>query len=128
MVAINKGASRKPELRETLSQIAFLGLEHGFEVKAMHVKGVDNLAEAPSRGKAPTIDHDYTFRFYEDFNQPRHTVDCCSAVSGYNVQPGCTTFFSMANPVENYVASLVGKKVWANIPFHSLRPILDALV
>lgn len=127
-MAINKGASRKPELRETLLKIALLGLEAGFEVKAMHVKGVDNPADAPSRGKTATVDHDYTFRYFQDFNQPRHSVDCCTAVSGYNAQPGCTSFFSPACPVQENVAFLVGKKLWANIPFHSLHPILDAIV
>jgi hypothetical protein len=128
VVAINKGASRKLELRETLLQIAHLGIKHGFELKARHVKGVDNPADAPSRGKAQSVNYDYTFRFFQDFNQPLHTVDCCAASSGYNAQPGCTTHFSAANPVQNNVPRLVGQKLWANIPFPHINSILAAIV
>ena len=125
--AVNKGASRKPALRATLLEIALLGLQRGFEVKATHVKGEDNPADAPSRGLAPTRTSDFTFAHFERFNSPRATVDCCAAADGYNVQPGCTQWFSVANPVQNNVPALMGKVLWANIPFSQVGSVLDAI-
>ena len=128
VAALNKGASRKPALRDTLLQIAKLGLEYGFEVKAVYIKGELNPADAPSRGKRPTSRQDWTFMHFAEFNSPAAEVDCCAAVSGYNAQPGCTTWYSAVNPVQAHVRDLAGKVLWANIPFAELDPILDALV
>jgi hypothetical protein len=126
--AVNKGASRKPALRKTLLEMALLGLEFGFEVKAKHVKGKENPADAPSRGKEATSSQDYTFAFFDAFNSPPASVDCCAAVDGYNKMPGCSEWLSAARPVQANVASLVGKTLWANPPFAEAGPILDALV
>ena len=49
MSALNKGASRIPTLRPVLLNIALLGLQNSFEVKAKYIKGPDNPADAPSR-------------------------------------------------------------------------------
>ena len=126
--AINKGASRKLPLRATLLSIARLGMEYGFEVKAVYIKGELNPADAPSRGKQKTSRKDWTFMHFEQFNSPPAEVDCCAAVSGYIVQPGCTTWYSAADPVQNHVKDLVGKVLWANAPFAELDTILDTIV
>jgi hypothetical protein len=126
--AINKGASRKPALRATLLKIALMGLEFKFQVRARHVKGVDNPADAPSRGKQPARTQDYTFSEFHRFNTHKAQVDCCAAASGYNVQPGCTEFYSTAKPVQDHVPDLVGKVLWANVPFISAGLVLDAIV
>ena len=128
MAALNKGASRKPLLRDTLLRIALLGLECNFEVKSKHIKGELNPADAPSRGRRPTSTQDWFFVHMEQFNHPPAEVDCCAASSGYNVQPGCTTWYSAARPVQNHVQELVGKVLWANIPFDQADIIIPALV
>lgn len=128
VTAVNKGASRKPALRETLLKIASLGLEYGFEVKAVYIKGELNPADAPSRGKQPTTRQDWTFMHFTDFNNPPAEVDCCAAVSGYNVQPGCTVWYSAADPVQDHVRDIAGKVLWANAPFAELDSILDSIV
>jgi hypothetical protein len=126
--AVNKGASRKPALRPILLRIALLGLEYGFELKAKHVKGVDNPADDPSRGRKKTTSCDWTFRHFAQFNNPPAQVDCCAAESGYNVQRGCTTWFSAARPVQDNTDALVGKVLWANPPFQQIGPILQTIV
>lgn len=126
--AVNKGASRKPALRPILLDIALLGIQHGFELKARHIKGELNPADAPSRGAQRSTSSDWTFAYFEQFNNPPAEVDCCAAASGYNVQPGCTEWFSAVKPVQQHVEQLVGKTLWANIPFNQLDPIMDAIV
>lgn len=128
VAAINKGASRKLPLRKTLLRIAQLGMQYGFEVKAVYIKGECNPADAPSRGKQKTSRQDWTFMHFEQFNSPAAEIDCCAAVSGYNVQPGCTIWYSAADPVQNHVRDLVGKVIWANPPFAELDTILDTIV
>lgn len=128
VIAVNKGASRKPALRPILLQIALLGIEYNFEVKALHIKGELNPADAPSRGKRKPVSSDWTFTEFARFNHPPAEIDCCAAASGYNVQPGCTTWFSMVNPMQNNVNKLVGKVMWANAPFQQVESALDAIV
>ena len=128
VAAINKGASRIPELRTTLLQIAKLGLQYGFEVKAKHVKGELNPADAPSRGKVKTSSQDWTFIDFHKYNHPPAEIDCCAAESGYNVQPGCTAWFSAARPVHEHIDVLVGKVLWANVPFAEADTVLAAIV
>lgn len=128
LAAVNKASTRLPETREVLWRIAKLGLEFQFELRAVHVKGADNPADAPSRGQRRTTDQDWTFRFFSHFNSPPAQVDCCAAEDGYNVQPGCTHWYSAARPVQEHVAELVGKVLWANIPFALADVVLDALV
>lgn len=128
VAAVNKGASRKPALRATLHKIALLGLEYGFELKAIYIKGELNPADAPSRGKLKTTRQDWTFAHFDQFNQPPAEVDCCAAASGYNVQPGCTVWYTAVDPVQNHVQDLVGKVLWANIPFADLDSILHTIV
>ena len=126
--AVNKGFSRVPGTRKILLEMATLGMERAFEVRAAYVKGCDNPADAPSRGKQSTSAQDYTFIHFDDFNNPPARVDACAAASGYNVQPGCHEWYSLANPVQNNIEKLVGKSIWANVPFTQAGPVLDALV
>lgn len=128
VAAVNKGASRKLALRPILLDIALLGIEYGFELKAQYVKGELNPADAPSKGKAKNVSSDWTFTDFARFNNPPAEIDCCAAESGYNIQPGCTTWFSMARPVQQHVDSLVGKVCWANPPFDEIHTVLDAIV
>jgi hypothetical protein len=128
MSAINKGASRLPTLRDTLLKIALLGLEYNFDLKAKYIKGALNPADAPSRGLTKTTGQDYTFIHFHLFNNPPAEVDCCAATSGYNVQPGCTSFYSVTNPVENNIPALVGKVLWANVPFSAAENTISAIV
>lgn len=123
--ALNKGASRLPALRDTLLHIALLGMEAGFEVRAKYIKGELNPADAPSRGK-PSAQF-YAFAHFQQFNTPPAVVDCCAATSGCNAMPGCTQWFSPERPVQDNVHELVGKVLWANIPFASVGVVLDAL-
>lgn len=115
-------------LRDTLLQIALLGLKLGFDLRARHVKGTLNPADAPSRGMVSTRTQDFTFLDFARYNSPPASVDCCADALGTNVQPGCTEWFSLAKPVQEHVHSLAGKVMWANIPFAALDSILDSIV
>ena len=126
--AVNKEASRIQVLRDTLLQIALLGLKLGFDLRARHVKGTLNPADAPSRGVVSTRTQDFTFLDFAGYNSPPASVDCCADALGTNVQPGCTEWFSLARPVQENVHSLAGKVLWANIPFTALDSILDSVV
>ena len=128
LAAVNKGAARAPKTREVLHSIAKLGLQFKFQLRAVHVKGKENPADAPSRGKAPTTTQDWTFRYFARFNQPKAQVDCCAAEDGYNVQQGCTEWYSAARPVQQHVPQLAGKVLWANVPFAIADSVLDAIV
>jgi hypothetical protein len=128
VAAVNKGASRVPALRPILLDIALLGVEYGFEIKAKHVKGELNPADAPSRGQKKVVSSDWTFTEFARYNTPPADVDCCAAESGYNVQPGCKLWFSMARPVQQHIDELVGKVLWANPPFAQVDTVLDAIV
>ena len=124
VVAINKGASRKQPIRDLLLELALLGLEFNFNVKSLHVKGVDNPADAPSRGKSIKSAQDYTFVDFARFNTPPAEIDCCAAISGYNVHEGCDVWSSAANPVECNVSAMVGKALWATVPFANISAVL----
>lgn len=128
VIAINKGASRKPALRDTLMHMALLGLEHQFEVKALHIKGELNPADAPSRGKALTAEKTYVFRHASLFNDPPHEVDCFADATGDNRLAGVTVHFSAENRFQDNLEDLVGKKLWASLPFRDLHQSLFALV
>lgn len=126
--AVNKGASRIPAMRPILMDIAMLGLQQGFELKAKHIKGKDNPADAPSRGLQASKSSDWMFTDFQRFNDPPAQVDCCAVESGSHTQPGCTLWFSPARPVQDNVPLLTGKVLWVNPPFNSIGPILDAVV
>ena len=129
VAAINKGASRIPALRSTLLKVAWLGLEHNFEVRAKHIKGIYNPADAPSRGThtKPT-NQTFTFVEFDRFNSPPAQVDCCASVSGHTAHPGCTEWYSSARPVQQHTQDLQGKVLWACIPFKLTHTILASIV
>lgn len=127
VVAINKGCSRKLALRGTLLAIAKLGLEYSFTVKAKHVRGVHNPADAPSRGKGQHSPRDMVCTAFTEFNQPQATVDCCAAPSGYNTMPGCTRSFSSVAELQTNLRDLAGQVLWANIPWAEVAEHLAVL-
>lgn len=126
--SVNKGASRIPAMRPILLSIAKLGLQYGFELKAKHIRGKDNPADAPSRGAQATRSSDWFFTDFARFNHPPAQVDCCCAEDGYNMQKGCGEWYSMARPVQDHAQQLAGKVLWVNPPFAILGPVLDAIV
>lgn len=125
VVALNKGASRKPALRATLKKIALLGLEAGFHVRARHIKGIFNPADAPSRGMAPDLGV-WTFVHTAEFNQPPAAVDCCAAADGGNAVAG--TWFPANENLMVQLPSLIGRKLWATVPFARASETIAALV
>ena len=128
VIAINKGSSRLPAVRQLLRRLAMLGIQHGFEVRAQYVKGELNYADAPSRGLIESTEHESMFRFFAKFNEPACEIDCCSAVDGHNVQPGCTSWFSTGAPMQAHADMLQGKVSWACVPFSDMTEIVNALV
>jgi hypothetical protein len=126
LVAVNKGASRIPALRPILKRIAWLGMEHHFEVRALHIKGIFNPADAPSRGAR--LSHDWTFVHASEFNTPPAQVDCCAAADGSNALPGCSEWFAASNPSSLDPKVLAGKVLWACVPFACANETLSAIV
>ena len=126
VVAVNKGASRKPALRSTLRKIALLGLEAGFLVKAKHVRGIHNPADAPSRGRKRLMAADLVFTEFASFNSPPATIDCFTDEARCFVQPGCSLSFTPSDPATAHVDMLVGKVSWAAMPFAEVGSYLDA--
>jgi hypothetical protein len=125
VAAINKGASRIPALRCILHKIAILGLSHRFAIRAVHIKGILNPADPPSRGLQPA--HEFNFSHAESFNSPPATVDCWAPESGSTLST-CTRFFTSSTPFFSSLDDLKGQVLWAAPPFAQVGPVLDALV
>ncbi len=83
--------------------------------------GVSNPADAPSRGAPLALAEDWTFLHHESFNNPPASIDCCAHYNGSNAIPGCSTFFSTADPAWNNIEALVGQTLWAAPPFDIRR-------
>ncbi len=125
LAAVNCGASRFLPARREMSLIAFLCMQHRIKLRALHLVGIDNPADAPSRGVAKTSDKDFTFAWFADFNEFPHTIDCCASVNGYNAQLGCSVWFSSANPVQRHAHAISGRVIWANPPWEIIGEVLD---
>lgn len=108
--------------------IARISACHRFSIRALHVAGVDNPADGPSRGRVQISGKDFTFRFFSDFASAGTTVDCCAAEDGYNAQPGCDLWFSAENPVQLNVPGLLHRAIWAAPPFDIAGQVLDTFV
>jgi hypothetical protein len=106
--------------------IALLSILYGFEVRAVFVAGVDNPADAPSRGMSTKVSFkDWTFRFFSEFCCTVPDIDCFADPSGYNSR--CPRWFSHADPVQLHEADLVGRVLWANPPWSVISQFLDTL-
>ena len=123
--ALNKGHSRHGPARQELMLIVVLAIISGFEVCALHIAGVDNPADAPSRGVAISF-QDWTFRHFSQFCDLLYTVDCCADPSGYNSR--CPVWFSWKDPVQLNVPKLVGQVLWACPPWSIIASVLDAVL
>ena len=128
LAAINRGAARWPGGREEVMAIASLAVRGGFSLRAIHVAGADNPADAPSRGHVALSARDFTFMHFHEFALEGTSVDCCAAPSGYNAQPACEIWFSAQNPVQLNVRALVGRVLWAAPPWDIAGQVLDAIV
>jgi hypothetical protein len=124
--ALNKGASRIPALRATLLQIAILGMQFRFTVRAAYIKGEHNPADAPSRGKPAS--HEFIFTKASEFNNPPADVDAWVSSTGIPSVDGCTLSFTAANPVWNNVDLIMGRAVWAAPPYSAVAAVMGALV
>lgn len=128
LAAINKGSSRFHSARTDLMAIALVASKFSFTLRAQHVAGKDNPADAPSRGSVAIANVDFTFRFFTRWASVDTFVDCCAAASGYNVQAGCQLWFSAADPVQYHVQDLVHRAIWAAPPWKIAGQVIDAIV
>ncbi len=128
VAAINKGAARWPGGRQEVMAIASLAIKGQFSLRALHVAGVDNPADDPSRGVVAISSKDFTFVHFARFASVGTMVDCCAAADGYNAQAGCSVWFSSADPVQLHVDQLVGRAIWAAPPWDIASQVLDAIV
>lgn len=128
LAAINKGAARWPGGRQEIMAIANLAASGHFRLRALHISGVDNPADGPSRGQVAVSQKDFTFMFFSTFASVGTTVDCCAAADGYNAQPGCSVWFSANNPVQLNVDALMHQAIWAAPPWDIAGQVLDTLV
>ena len=106
LAALNKRRSRFLPARRELAKIAVMCMRHKIGIRAVHIKGIENPADAPSRGIIGFSGKDFTFAHCQDFNRVPHVIDCCAAINGYNAQPGCSVWFSATNPAAECSSSV----------------------
>jgi hypothetical protein len=133
VAAINHGSTRVPEGRSISRQIAELAVQHGFEIRAEHIAGADNVrADRLSRQLSAARDQNLrlkprVFTSLVGDGQYRPTVDCCCDVLGLNAQPGCLVTYSPERSVLGRAADLAGKVLWAFPPTALAGEVLGEL-
>ncbi|PNW87911.1 hypothetical protein CHLRE_01g006766v5 [Chlamydomonas reinhardtii] len=125
VAALNRGSTRVRDGRGLMRQVAALALQHDFQLRALHIAGVDNgRADRLSRQLAAAEEQNLSL-VHSVYRQAcrrarlEPEVDCCCDVLGLNRQPGCHTFFSPAASVLDHAEQLAGRAVWA-FPPHSI--------
>ncbi|KXZ41045.1 hypothetical protein GPECTOR_907g163 [Gonium pectorale] len=121
VAAINHGSTRVRDGRSISRQVAELAIRHGFEVRAEHIAGAENVrADRLSRQLQTARSHNLRLKasifrrlVWRDY---RPSVDCCCDVLGLNMQPGCTVFFSAEDSVLGRERDLAGRVLWAFPP------------
>lgn len=125
--AVNKGASRISVMRDILLDIAHLGMTHGFDLKAKHIPGRINPADAPSRGDT-TPSTSWVFTEADKFNDPPAQIDCCAPVEGPMAVSSCTECFTVLRRVQDHIGSIQGKVLWATAPIAAADAVIHAIV
>lgn len=124
VAAVNRGASRIPGMRDILLQMAQLGLAQGFTLKAKHIPGKLNPADAPSRGVHAGT---WLFTQAEGYNHPPAEVDCCAASPTDLATSSCSLGIT-ATDVGSSIPAMVGKSLWATVPIHMADTVIEAIV
>ncbi|GLC37339.1 hypothetical protein PLESTM_000570700 [Pleodorina starrii] len=133
VAAINRGASRLPDSRAISRQIAELAVRHGFELRAEHISGSDNVrADSLSRRLAEADDQQLRLKpsVFEGLcgSGPfKPSVDCCCDNAGFNRQGGCGTFFSPGSSVVGQERALAGRVLWAFPPKALVGEVLGTI-
>lgn len=125
VAAVNKGASRVPEMRPILLKMAMLGMEKGFTLKARHIPGILNPADAPSRG---IPQQQWLFSEAEKFNDPPAQVDCCAISHEQLATSSCTVGFTDPSTLSAHISDLAGKVLWATVPIGAADMVIEAIV
>ncbi len=134
VAAVAYGSTRVPEGRPIARRIAELAVQHGFEVRAEHVAGVDNgRADRLSRQLTAGRDQDLrlrpcTFRQLRAAAKLSPEVDCCCDAKGANRQPGCSAYYSGSNSVIGREQELAGRVLWAFPPWALVGEVLDTVL
>ena len=133
VAAITHGSTRVKEGRNISRQLAELAIRHGFELRAEHIAGVDNvMADRLSRQLSTARSQNLRlktgiFRELVGSGVYAPSIDCCCDALGTNAQPGCSSFFSAANSVLTQARFLAGKVLWAFPPQDLVGPVLDVI-
>jgi hypothetical protein len=125
--AVNKGASRIPAMREILLEIALLGMEHKFQLKAKHIPGKLNPADDPSRGETGGVQV-WTFTEAHLFNDPPVQVDCCAPQMGPLATSTCNESYTILDPVQHHIGQIQGKVLWATVPVVVADAVIGACI
>lgn len=134
VAAVNHGSTRIREGRDISRQLAELVVRYGFELRAVHIRGVDNVRADQLSRRLPKAATQQLCLRAELFRQlcalwgQSPTVDCCCNDSGSNAQPGCTVSFSPSNSVLGKEAQLAGCVLWAHPPTELVGEVLGTLV
>ena len=133
VAAITRGSTRITEGRPIARQIAALAIQFGFEIRAEHIRGVENgRADRLSRQLSSARDQNLQLKASifrelcrgEGFSP---SVDCCCDPRGSNAQPGCGVFFSAVNSVLGKEAELAGRVLWAFPPQELVGEVLAVI-